>query len=234
MPRGTSAATQAQEGIINYIRVNRLGPGDILPSETFLCEELGFSRTSVREAIRTLSSLDIVEVRHGHGTYVSNMSLAPMIQGMILRVVLDADKSLATLDHIVDLRSAIDHSLAQELVEIWKDKDTAPLYAIVDEMRTRHANGQPFINEDRAFHRALLSEISNPLITELSDAFWEIHMALMPELELRMPSDIALTIEAHAEMVGALEKADPDLFKSLVDEHYAPLRRTLSSIGGEK
>ena len=227
MSRSLSAAAQAQEGIIAYIRQHRLTQGDALPSEAYLCEELGFSRTSIREAMRTLSSLDIVEVRHGHGTYVSKMSLAPMIQGMILRVILDAERSLATLDNIVELRHAIDYSLAEELVDVWKDRDTAPLFTVVDDMRTEHAAGRPFISQDRAFHRMLLEGISNPLITELSDAFWEIHMAVMPKLELHLLEDISLTIEAHAKMVRALEARDPDQFRVVVDEHYAPLRRTI-------
>ena len=78
--RPRNAAREAEEGIKNYILTHRLQAGDLLPSEAVLCEELGCSRSSLREAVRTLSSLDIVEVRHGHGTFVSEMSLAPLLR----------------------------------------------------------------------------------------------------------------------------------------------------------
>ncbi|VEH06264.1 GntR family transcriptional regulator [Corynebacterium kutscheri] len=125
-PRKATAAAKAFDGIVDYIRVKRLNPGDLLPAEQELCEIIGCSRSSIREAMRTLASLDIVEVRHGHGTYVSKMSLDPLIQGLILRVLLSTDSSLTALLDIVDLRAAIDHSLAEELAEAWKSRDITP------------------------------------------------------------------------------------------------------------
>ncbi|CAB0630369.1 FadR family transcriptional regulator [Corynebacterium diphtheriae] len=75
--------------IENYIRENGLTPGDVLPSEAAICEHLSVSRSSVREAMRTLASLDVVEIRHGHGTYVGKMSMAPLVNGMVLRLTLN-------------------------------------------------------------------------------------------------------------------------------------------------
>ena len=69
MRRSTTA-----DQIKQLILTRGLRPGDPLPTEAELCDILEVSRSSVREAIRTLSTLDIVDVRHGHGTYVGAMS----------------------------------------------------------------------------------------------------------------------------------------------------------------
>lgn len=228
--RGT-AASMAQQGILDYIRDNQLQPGDCLPSEAALCTELGLSRTSVREAMQTLSSLDIVEVRHGHGTYVSNMSMAPLIQGMTLRILLDADRSLATLGNIVDLRSAIDHALGQELVRIWSRQDPRPLLDIVEKMEAEHAAGRSFAKYDRQFHQTLLADIANPLLVELSDALWEIHMATLPKLQVPMPEDVHVTVQMHSEIARMLANGDVAGYHASVDKHYAPLRRTIEAEG---
>lgn len=229
MPQTSSAATQAQEGIIEYIRSNHLSAGDILPSEAVLCDELGFSRTSIREAMRTLSSLDIVEVRHGHGTYVSEMSLSPLVRGMVLRIMLSSADSLPMLEHVVDVRSTIDYSVAEELAQQWNEVDTQELEGIVGEMRAAGRAGRPFLEEDRRFHQALLENVSNPLLREFSDAFWEIHMEVVPQLKVAMPGDIEATIDTHADIVEALGRGDVEEYRRLVDQHYEPLRRAIKA-----
>ncbi|MGZ7496012.1 FadR/GntR family transcriptional regulator [Corynebacterium sp. ZY180755] len=228
MMRQPSASKMAAEGIVQYIRDNHLTHGDPLPSETVLCEALGCSRSSVREAMRTLSSLDIVEVRHGHGTYVSSMSLSPLIQGMILRVLLSAEESFANLTHIVDLRAGFDHSVATELIGVWEGRDIEPLLAIVDEMRAEHKAGRSWTEQDRKFHTSLLEPVSNPLMRELSDAFWEVHMTALPQMDMGLPEDVEITIEAHAAMVRALHSGEIERFHELVDTHYEPLRRAIA------
>ena len=223
-----SASSMAVDGIVSFIRTNHLHSGDALPSETELCETLDCSRSSVREAMRALSSLDIVEVRHGHGTYVSGMSLEPLVRGMVLRVMLNVDDSLKDLEHVVDLRAAFDHALADELAERWKGQDISPILAVVDKMRAKHVQGVDFAEEDREFHRLLLAPISNPLIKELSDAFWQVHMEVLPLVKLSMPEDVQVTLGAHESMIRALHDGDATRFSELVDTHYTPLRRSIA------
>src|SRR5699024_8659066 len=113
-PVRTRSTTQdAVRDIKRYIRDRGLRPGDVLPSETLLCEELGCSRSAIREAIRALVTLDIVEVRHGYGTFVSEMSLEPLINGMVFRTVLNTDTSLENLLHVVETREILDLALAE-------------------------------------------------------------------------------------------------------------------------
>ena len=113
----TLSATQAAiEGIQQYIRDHSLTSGDILPSETELCDELNCSRSSVREAMRTLQSLDVVEVRRGQGTFVAGMTLSPMVQGMVLRATLDPDHTAAHLHEVIATREFLELSVVDELM----------------------------------------------------------------------------------------------------------------------
>lgn len=226
--RPRNAAREAEEGIKNYILTHRLQSGDLLPSEAVLCEELGCSRSSLREAVRTLSSLDIVEVRHGHGTFVSEMSLAPLLRGLILRITLDTENSLENLHHVVDTREALDLSVAEELAEIYHDQPVDHLHALVQGMRDRYQAGESFAAEDREFHATLLAPIGNPLVKELSEAFWQVHMQVLPLLKLSLPGDIERTIEAHADMLHALTDNDAETYREVVLRHYEPLRRLVA------
>lgn len=226
--RARNTAQSAVEGIEDYIRRHNLHVGDLLPSEKELCEELGCSRSSLREAMRTLVSLDIVQVCQGQGTYISKMSLAPLIRGMVLRVTLDVDQSFEHLLQVVDTREALEQSLAEELVEVHDENSVEQLRNIVAEMRECVRRGVSFGEEDQQFHVVLLERTKNKLIRELSDALWQIHSEVIPLLDLPIAEDLELTIDSHAAMVEALARQDAAAFRSAVQSHYEPVRHTIS------
>ncbi len=97
----TGARPTTADKIKDYILTHGLQPGDSLPTETELCELLGVSRSNVREAIRTLTTLNIVSVRHGHGTFVGEMSLDALVESLVFRGVLPPGDDLQALrEHI--------------------------------------------------------------------------------------------------------------------------------------
>ena len=81
-----SALDTALHGLRSLIADSALRPGDRLPSEGELCEQLGVSRGSLREAIRMLAALGVLETRHGSGSYVSELRAADLIGSLSLTV----------------------------------------------------------------------------------------------------------------------------------------------------
>ncbi|WFP67157.1 GntR family transcriptional regulator [Corynebacterium pseudotuberculosis] len=213
--------------IEDYIRDNNLSPGDLLPSEAALCERLSVSRSSVREAMRTLASLDVVEIRHGHGTFVGSMSLAPLINGMVLRLTLNEELALENLSYVVDMRIALDLANAEELANSYKGQSTEVLDRIVEAMREKYLREESFVEEDWQFHKVISEKLSNPLMREMSMALWEIHTKVVPVLGLGDPEDMEDTVEAHSKMIRALHSGDADSYCALICEHYGPLLRVI-------
>lgn len=205
-----------------------LRPGDPLPTESALCERLGVSRSSVREAVRTLSSLDIIEVRHGHGTFVGGLSLAPLVDGLLFRARLGSADDTRVLREVVQVRIALDLAVADQLVEAYRGTRNPELTALVDEMQSLAARGTSFADADIAFHDALLRPVDNELVRQLVSAFWEIHTAALPLLGIAPDADILDTIQAHRGMVEALESGDAAGYRRAVAAHYAPLQRVLA------
>ncbi len=227
MESGRTSVSTTADAIMDYIRTNRLNCGDPLPTEMQLCAELKVSRSSVREAMRLLSSLDIVEVRHGYGTYVGAMSLAPLINGMIFRIVLGTERSHESLRNVVNTRIALDIHLTDELITIHQGKEHDELYALVDQMQEQFEKGESFAEQDFTFHSLLLKDISNELISELATAFWEIHTRVVPMLGLSNQGDLQETVDAHRDIVKALEEGDREGYLSAVHRHYQPLLRNI-------
>ena len=157
-----------------------LTPGDPLPTEAELCEELDVSRSSVREAIRTLSTLDIVDVRHGHGTYVGPMSLDPMVEALVFRGVLSPEGSLQSLREVVEVRLALDLSMAERVVAAAQVDAGGELDELVAEMVDKASRGERFLEADRLFHTKLFDAIGNRLVGQLVGAFWDCLLYTSP------------------------------------------------------
>jgi len=224
MRRSTTA-----DQIKQLILTRGLKPGDALPTEAELCETLDVSRSSVREAIRTLSSLDIVDVRHGHGTYVGQMSLDPMVEALVFRGVLSPDESVDALREVVEIRLALDLAMAERVVAGAQDADHEELEALVAEMVEKAGRGETFLEADRSFHTKLFSVTGNRLAEQLVGAFWDVHTAVIPQLGIVQPADIELTARAHGDMLDAARRGDVDAYRKAVTAHYDPLQRTLAS-----
>lgn len=223
---GRTAATVVQR-IEDLILQEGLGPGDPMPTETELCERLAVSRSSVREAMRTLASLDIVEVRHGHGSFVGRLSLAPLVDGMIFRARLDLGHDLRTLREVVEVRRALDVAVGPQLIEAYRTRDASALAHHVDAMRERASRGEPFPEADSCFHAEFVAPLDNQLIQQLGAAFWQIHTAATPLLGVPEVRDILDTVNAHQAMLDALVAGDVEAYRAAVSAHYVPLMKVL-------
>jgi len=219
----------AAEQIKHLIMQKGLRPGDAIPTEAELCQDLGVSRSSVREAIRTLATLDIVEVRHGHGTVVGNMSLAPLVETLVFRGALTPGDDLEALREVVDLRRALDLAFTDAVVAAHRGKSNPVLESLVAQMAERAEREEPFLSEDRMFHSELLSPIGNPLAVQLVAAFWDIHTAVLPKLGLALPADLRQTANAHGDLYRSAQRGDAEGYRSAVIDHYEPLLRMLGS-----
>ncbi|GAB3624206.1 FadR/GntR family transcriptional regulator [Mariniluteicoccus endophyticus] len=204
-----------------------LRPGDPLPTESELCDRLGVSRSSLREAMRTLTALDIVDVRHGHGTFVGQMSLEPFVQALVFRGSLSHRGGRDVLREVVEFRETLDTGLAGSVCAAMAGSEHPRLDELVDEMVALSTRGKDFTDADRLFHQLLLEEVPNQLVGQMVTALWDIHTRILPHMGVPTPDDILATAHAHGAMVRAAQAGDVAAYRSAVADHYLPLRRVL-------
>lgn len=198
-----------------------------MPTEIKLVEELGVSRSNLREAVRTLVALDILEVRHGTGTFVGEMSMRPLVEGLTFKGVVLPGDDFKTLRQIVEVRQALDLALAPQIVAEWVGRDGTPLFALCDAMAAHKARNDTFAAEDRAFHLTLTEVLDNTLYAQLVAAFWEVHTVVAPRLGVPTPRDISDTVDAHQTISKAAVAGDLEAYQEAILNHYAPLMRVL-------
>ena len=201
---------QSIQAIKDLILARELRPGDPLPTEADLMTLLDVSRSSLREAIRTLVTLDILEVRHGTG-------------------VLLAGDDFQTLRQVVEVRVALDLALAPGIVERLSGEPAEELLALCDEMDEASARNQDFASIDRAFHLGLAERTDNQLYCELVTAFWDVHTQVAPRLGVPSPRDLTETALAHRAMLETAMSGDLEAYRAAVQNHYGPLMRALNA-----
>lgn len=223
---GRIGSTDAVELIKQHILSNRLKPGDPMPTEGELADLLGVSRTIVRESIKTLRALDIVEVRHGHGTFVGQLSLEAMVQSLAFRGLLNPKDDQHLLTELVEVRELLETSLASVLATRLPRPDIDALRRIVDVMKAKAEQHEEFLAEDRQFHMMLMEATGNDLVVQLNGAFWDVHAiasdSLGPAFELRASA------EAHGAILDAITSGNAQGVRDAIHAHYQPVRERMA------
>ncbi len=149
------------EQIMADIRAQGYKPGDRLPTEKALCEQLGAGRNTVREALKLLASRNVVEIRHGSGTFVSDK------QGVAddpLGFALVADQEQLTRD-LLQVRCMIEPPIAALAAQYATQEEIDKLEAILLEMeRVMEARGD-YAELDMRFH-AQIAECTHNIVME--------------------------------------------------------------------
>lgn len=222
-----SRCDETMDAIKAYILRERLQPGDVLPTETQLCDAIGASRSSVREAVRKLEALNIVKVEHGKGTFVGSLSLDPMVETLAFRSMVSVGRNFADLQEVVQLRRLLDLGCADEVVASLAGTEQPQLMELADAMIASAAEDRTFLGPDIDFHLGLLDALHNTVAKQMVRSLWLVHMAVLPQLGLPVSDELNRTADAHKHMLTAALAGDVDGYREAVIDHYEPIESIL-------
>ena len=114
------------------IRSGELGPGDRLPPDNELAERLGVSRGSLREAVRALSQINVLDVRRGDGTYVTSLAPGELLSGMVFAMELLQPHGL---DEVLEVRRLLLPPAAALAAQRVTEDQLAAMHAVVESSR---------------------------------------------------------------------------------------------------
>jgi len=207
---------QVADQIEELIVGEALCPGYRLPSERKLAEQLGISRTVVREAIRLLSVRGLVEVKPGCGTYVR--ALSPRDAAAPLALLLKLRQYPDLLDNVYEVRDMIEIEVAGLAAERATTEDHELMEAAIEEMATHIDEPEEFITHDLAFRSALAAATHNDLFSVLLNAissFWS-EAAL---LAYQAPSAAEDSLAYHRDILRHVKARDSEGARRAMCEH---------------
>nr|WP_295085868.1 FadR/GntR family transcriptional regulator [uncultured Roseateles sp.] len=199
------AYRQAQMEIKRYIEAQKLGLGDPLPPESVLAEKLGISRPSLREGVKALESLGIVEARHGEGVFVSAFSFDTIIENLPYSIVADGKK----LVDLLQVRAALEIGVLDQVADQIGDEDKKRLRDIATRMLEAAQRNEQFDQEDGEFHSTLFRCLNNAFLSRLVDLFWQVFRRMNKASDFDSEQwSLESTAKDHLHIVEMIERGD--------------------------
>lgn len=190
------------------------GPGDRLPPEPELADQLGISRNSLREAVKALSFLGVLNVRHGGGTYVT--SLEPDILLTSLAFVADMHDERA-LREMFQIRQILEVHAAEQAARAATAEQVQLLRESL-KSESEIADTADYLNHGVNFHRILCDISGNRYLSALVSCLNA--SSLIQSDPQRVSSDaIARTVTDHTAIVDAIEAGDVERVSAILAQH---------------
>lgn len=199
----------------------RLKPGDQLPSERELSEVLQVSRASVREAIRTLESMGLVEIRSGEGTYVTSP-----VESLISPLAIAIRQQKDGLQEIFEARRIVEPEIAVLAAERATARQVQQLEAILEQQARQIANGETGVEADTAFHSTLAQAARNRVFLRLNAALVD-SLRGTRELSLQTHGRPARSLAGHREILKAVRAKDPAKARQAMLGHLDAIEHNL-------
>ena len=211
------------DAIRAFILDNKLQAGDPLPPETELARQLGVSRNSVREAVKAMESLGILETRRGSGLFVRAFSFDPLLENLLYGLLFD----LRELAELLEIRRVLETGLVDSAMRAMPHAAVESLGMVVVAMTERAKRGENFADEDRRFHQVLFESLGNQTLLKLLDVFWLTYREASRHSDMHNPDPIQ-TAQDHAAIYDAVVAGDADEARAALGRHYAGITRRLA------
>ena len=217
---------EAIEKIKGMIVAGELRPGDRLPKEADLAAQLGLSRNSLREAVRALSLVRILDVRQGDGTYVTSLEPKALLDGLSFIVDLHHDATVLEFFEVRRILEPAATALAAHQIDL----------EAVDALRghlakvTDASSVEDLVENDLEFHRRIAEAAGNSVLYSLVDSLCGPTIRARVWRGLTQEGALRRTLDEHHALLDALAGRQADVARALATVHIAGVEQWLRKV----
>lgn len=219
---------QITDRILSLIRERRLQPGDKLPPERDLATSLGVSRATLREALRSLAIMNVVELKHGSGTYVTSLEPNLLVENFALVFSLTHNSFL----QLIEARRVIEPGATALTANNITDEGILQLEQILlNSWKCLPANPEVFPELDIEFHVKIAELSGNALLSRIMQALTRMSIA---SSQRTATSDIGYSqhrieraVRMHEGILDAIKSRDALTASQRMSDHLASVQDTL-------
>jgi GntR family transcriptional repressor for pyruvate dehydrogenase complex len=212
---------KAYEDIVRQIRTliedGKLKRNDQLPSERDLSDTFGVSRTTVREAIRTLESMKFLQSRQGNGTYVVASSEEALIQPLAAALFNEKDD----IRDIFTIRKIIEPHVAGLAAENVSPDEIEEMERILQRQEACIGCGENIIETDSAFHKLMANATKSRVMERLNIALIDMLKQSREQYLFEDENDerARMSLKGHQRILAAIKKGDREAARTSMIEH---------------
>jgi GntR family transcriptional regulator, transcriptional repressor for pyruvate dehydrogenase complex len=199
---------------IERLILKKLKPGDKLPSERELSEVLGVSRSSIRDAIRSLELIGMVEPRQGAGTIVKEVTADAVVNPLANALKLKED----LVGELLDFRRMLEPPLAARAATHATADDTAEMEEILNRQEEKLRRGETTIPEDTGFHYAIALASGNSVVLKVLDIIMDM-LRDSRERSLQVEGRPQKSLAGHRRILAAIKRHDAEAAKDAMRRH---------------
>ncbi|MDR3595893.1 FadR/GntR family transcriptional regulator [Clostridium sp.] len=218
-----SLGEQTSERIIQLITDNDWSIGDKLPNEYDLAEMLEVGRSTIREAIKALVSRNILEIRRGAGTFISQKC---GIADDPLGLTFVKDKFKLALD-LLEVRFMIEPSIASIAAVKATEEEIHQMTTLCDEIEELILKGKPYMEKDIEFHTAIAKSSKNLVMVNLIPI---INSSISIFIDITNQKLRNETIETHREVLNSIKEHDANGARDAMFLHLVYNRRNIKDV----
>lgn len=218
--RESGLADRVAQHLSEQILAGELERGRQLPAERNLAEQFGVSRTVIREAIRSLVSKGMLEIRSGSGTYVRGPDTAAATESITLLLRLHHRSGESADQKAMEIRRVLEVEIAGLAAERATTEDLALLELEVERLRQAKHNREAYIRSDVEFHSALARATHNELfvvvLSSIADVLREVR-----RLGFETPHGYDSAVYFHTRLLDAVANKDAVAARRIMEQHLA-------------
>ncbi|MDO4332829.1 MAG: FadR/GntR family transcriptional regulator [Eubacteriales bacterium] len=220
-------AEQVEEQLMQYILTKPVAVGEKLPNEFKLGELFHVGRSTVREAVKSLVTKGILEIRRGAGTYVVSVTTAENDPLGIRNV---EDKISLALD-LVEVRLLLEPGIAEMAAIHATEAEARKLHGICDRIEEKIASGENYIPDDIEFHTSIAECTGNKVMEQLIPIIDTAVMMFVNVTHKRLTEE---TIRTHRMIADAIAAGDVVGARTAMTMHLTYNREKIKSMMKEK
>jgi GntR family transcriptional regulator, sialic acid-inducible nan operon repressor len=218
MVRRQKLSDEVRRGLLDLIKSGAVGLGEPLPSERELMEQFRVGRPAIREAMQSLETIGLIEIRHGGRARVSEPSVGRMVDQISETMKHLLANSPASLENLKEARATFEREMARIAARRRSAADLERLSEILAEQSLAADDPARFRMLDGFFHSEIARVSGNPIFGALIDALFrwlsDFHVDLVS-----VPGLEQLTLAEHQEILAAITRADADGAARAMGDH---------------
>jgi len=208
-----------QEQLKLYIIESNLKYGDLLPTEKELSRKLGVSRTAIREALKVIETLGIIETKHGVGRFVRNFNYEAILKNLPYNLKLDIN----AFRDIFEVRLCLESWFIAKDINKYTSSDINELKELLDNMEEQirsNVEEEHLVSMHSTFHTLLYKNSQNKLLIDLIRMFSTIQRNLVLKHRYKTKDRLQF-VKLHLMIIKAIEAKDSYLAQKMLREHFA-------------